>query len=154
MTPLRHICVLLVLGTLLAAACTPDGGDGSSEPTPAAPGDGVVSEDTGATAFIPGRFTYGFNSIAAQATFEGNVATLNVRNATGSELGAPALYVLGADDRRYDGVADGAAPIPDGQQVSLEFTFPDAVDPQTIGLAVLMLGDDNVGAMAPAPVQG
>ena len=113
-----------------------------------------MSEDTGETAFVAGRFAYGFNDITAQATFDGNVATLNVRNGTGSELGPPALYVLGADDRRYDGVADGVAPIPDWQQVSLEFSFPAAVNPQTIGLAVLMFGDDNVGAMAPFAAQG
>lgn len=156
MTPLRRIgalVMLVALGTSLAAACTRDD-DGSSEPTSAGPGDGVVSEDTGETAFVAGRFAYGFNDITAQATFDGNVATLDVRNGTGSELGAPALYVLGADDRRYDGVAEGVAPIPDGQQVSLEFSFPDAVNPQTIGLAVLMFGDDNVGAMAPVAAQG
>ena len=59
--------------------------------------------------------------------------------------------MLGADDRRYDGVVDGAVPIADGEQVTLEFRFPDAVSPQTIGLAVLSFGDDNVGAMAPVP---
>ena len=157
MTSLRRICVLMMLvalGTSLAAACTGDDGDGPAEPSSTTHGEGVVNEDTGATAFIAGRFAYGFNDISAQASFDGNVATLDVRNGTGSELGAPALYVLGTDDQRYDGVADGIAPIPDGQQVSLEFSFPDAVSPQTIGLAVLMFGEDNVGAMAPVPSSG
>jgi hypothetical protein len=110
-----------------------------------------VSVDTGDTDFVPGSFIYQFNGITAQATFEGDVATMNIRNGTGAALGAPSLYVLGADDRRYDGAVDGAAPIADGEQVTLEFTFPGAVAPQTIGLAVLSFGDDNVGAMAPVP---
>ena len=48
-------------------------------------------------------------------------------------------------------MVEGAAPIADGEQVTLEFTFPEAVTPQTIGLAILSFGDDNVGAMAPVP---
>ena len=73
---------------------------------------------------------------------------------TGSELGAPALYIVSSDDRRYDGVARGAEPIPDGEQVTLEFTFPGTVGPETIGLAVLAFGEVNVGAMSPVPRAG
>lgn len=154
--PLRRISLpflTLTLAVAVAASACTGGDDGASAvPSTSSPaGEGVVSEDTGNTEFIPGRFIYQFNSITAQATFEGNVATMNVRNGTGADLGAPALYVLGADDRRYDGVVDGAVPIADGEQVTLEFTFPDAVSPQTIGLAILSFGDDNVGAMAPVP---
>jgi hypothetical protein len=76
---------------------------------------------------------------------------MNIRNGTGSDLGAPSLYVVGTDDRRYDGMVEGAAPVADGDQVTLEFTFPEPVTPQTIGLVILSFGDDNVGAMAPVP---
>ncbi|MGZ8583712.1 MAG: hypothetical protein ACXWXN_09060 [Actinomycetota bacterium] len=157
MIPLRRISVpILTLAfsvlAVAASACT-GSGDGASavSSTPSPSGEGVVSEDTGNTEFVPGRFIFQFNSITAQAAFEGNVATMNIRNATGSLLGAPSLYVVGADDRRYDGVVDGAAPIADGEQVTLEFVFPEAVTPQAIGLAILSFGDDNVGAMAPVP---
>lgn len=141
----------IVACALAITACTD-----SSEPPPSPPaaspsGEGVVSVDTGDTDFVPGRFIYQFNSITAQATFVGNVATMNIRNGTAAELGLPSLYVIGADDRRYDGAAEGAAAIADGEQVTLEFTFPDAVTPQSIGLAVLSFGEDNVGAMAPVP---
>ena len=139
----------------LIAACT-RGGDPTDGPTsPAgASGTGVVSEDSGDTRFVPGRFMYRFNSITAQATFDGSQATLTIRNDSGSELGAPSLYVLGADDRRYDGMVEGAASIADGEQATVEFTFLDTVTPQTIGLAVLSFGELNVGAMAPVPVSG
>jgi hypothetical protein len=144
--------MLLVACVLVSAACTGEGEAPSPPPSAASPsGEGVVSVDTGATDFVPGRFIYQFNSITAQVTFVGRVATMNVRNGTGAELGAPSLYVIGADDRRYDGAVDGADAIADGEQVTLEFTFPEEVTPQTVGLAVLSFGEDNVGAMAPVP---
>jgi hypothetical protein len=153
-TPLRRISVPLLALTLAvaASACT-EGDDGPSDvsSTPSVSGGGVVSEDTGNTEFLPGRFIYQFNSITAQAAFEANVATMTIRNGTGSDLGAPSLYVVGTDDRRYDGMVEGAAPVADGDQVTLDFTFPDQVMPQTIGLVILSFGDDNVGAMSPVP---
>lgn len=133
------------------AACTDRGEAPPSSSAVTPSGEGVVSVDTGNTDFVPGRFIYQFNSITAQVTFAGNVATMNIRNGTGAELGLPSLYVIGTDDRRYDGTAEGAGAIADGEQVTLEFSFPDAVTPQTIGLAVLSFGEDNVGAMAPVP---
>ena len=143
--------MLIVACVLVAAACTGDGDAAPSSSAASPSGDGVVSVDSGDTDFVPGRFIYQFNSITAQVTFVGNVATMNIRNGTGAELGQPSLYVVGADDRRYDGTAGGADAIADGEQVTLEFTFPDVVTPQTIGLAVLAFGEDNVGAMAPVP---
>jgi len=151
------MCVV-ILGLTLAAsvsACI-----GADDPEPRSPavapsdGGGVISEDASDTVFVPGRFIYRFNSITAQATFEGSRATLTIRNDSGSELGAPSLYVVGADDRRYDGLVEGAAPIADGEQATLEFTFIDTLTPQAIGLAVLSFGELNVGAMAPVPVSG
>jgi hypothetical protein len=151
--PLSRGFLALALALALATvACTDGDEPGAAVPaSPTPSGDGLVNEDAGATEFVPGRFIYQFNSITAQATFQGSVATVNIRNGTGSELGAPSLYVLGVDDRRYDGEVSGAGPIPDGEGVSLEFRFPDEVTPETIGLAVLSFGDDTVGAMAPVP---
>ena len=106
---------------------------------------GVVSEDTGETEFLPGRFIYQFNSITAQATFEGNVATMNIRNGTGADLGAPSLYVVGADDRRYDGMVEGAAADRRWRAGDPRVHVPRPVTPQTIGLVILSFGDDNVG---------
>jgi hypothetical protein len=154
--PLRRISAgcLLVAAVAVVSACTGDAAPEPTRPTAAPTDDGVVSADTGDTAFVPGRFIYQFNSITAQARFEDGAATMNIRNGTGSELGTPSLYVIGADDRRYDGEVDGAGPIADGEQITLEFTFPAEVTPRTIGLAILSFGDDNVGAMAPVPKAG
>ena len=129
------------------------------EPTadPSAPpnADGVVSEDTGNTDFVPGRFIYQFNSITAQATFDGSVATVNIRNGTSGR--ARRSRALRAGDRRppvrrHRRGRDRRSR--QGEQVTLEFAFPDEVTPQSIGLAVLQFGDDNVGAMAPVPRGG
>jgi hypothetical protein len=147
-TGLRLSRAIIVLA-IVAGACTAGAETEPGSPSAGEGRQGPVSEDAGSAGSVPGRFQYRFNSITAAATFDGRVATLRVRNGTGSELGAPALYVMGTDDRRYEGVASGAEPIPDGAQVIVEFTFPDAVEPDTIGLAVLVLGDENVGAMAP-----
>jgi hypothetical protein len=148
---IRLFAIPIVACVLVAVACTGEGGPPPSSSAASPSGEGVVSVDTGDTDFVPGRFIYQFNSITAQVTFVGSVATMNIRNGTGAELGEPSLYVIGADDRRYDGAVDGADAIADGEQVTLEFTFPEAVAPQSVGLAVLSFGDDNVGAMAPVP---
>ena len=148
------VVILGLIAVSLSACIGADDPECRSPPVASSDGGGVISEDQSDTVFVPGRFIYRFNSITAQATFDGSVATISIRNDTGAELGAPSLYVLGADDRRYDGTVEGAAPIADGEQATLEFTFPDAVTPQTIGLAVLSFGELNVGAMAPAPASG
>ena len=147
------LVVLVVLSAVLALACTGDDA-GPSDPAATPSGDGVVSRDTGDTEFVPGRFIYRFNSITAQATFDGNIATMTVRNGTGTELGPPSLSVVTADDTSYEGVAHGTGAIADGEQVTVEVTFPEPVSPQTIGLVVLSLGEHNVGAMAPLPSSG
>ncbi len=143
---------IIVLTLMLAApACTGNTGPEASSVTS---GGGVISQDSSDTPFVPGSFIYRFNSITAQATFDDNNASLSIRNDTGAELGSPSIYVIGADDRRYDATSDAAAPIADGEQATLQLTFPDGVTQQTIGLVVLVFGDLNVGAMAPLPVSG
>lgn len=151
MQPVRAIAVIISLVSLVVVSCTgPEGADdapGSGSST----GPTVISEETGDSRFIPGRFTYRFDSITANATFDGSLATLNVRNDSGAELGPPSIYVIAADGRRYDAPPGQVAPIADASEATLEFVFPEAVSPRTIGLTVLSFGDLNVGAMAPVP---
>jgi hypothetical protein len=161
-TPTLLVPRSLVLMVLLAACTSGEQAPPSAGPsetpaeTPAETpgGEGLVRTDPGATAFDPGRFIYQFNSITAQVSFDGNLAAMNVRNASGVPLGPPSLTVIATDHRRYEGVADVAEPVADGAQLDVRFTFDEAVDPTTIGLAVLSFGSDNVGAMAPVPVGG
>ncbi|HVF08985.1 MAG TPA: hypothetical protein VNC60_10445 [Actinomycetota bacterium] len=147
MQPLRAIAAV----SLVVVSCT--GQEAADDAPPAGPSTGptVISEETGDTRFIPGRFVYRFDSITANATFDGSLATLNVRNDSGAALGPPSIYVIAADGRRYDAPPGQAEPIVDAAEATLEFAFPEAVSPRTIGLTVLSFGDLNVGAMAPVP---
>jgi hypothetical protein len=142
-----------VLLILLSSACT--GGD-DQPPTPStsspAPGEGVNTKDAGDVEFIPGRFEYRFNDIIATLSMDGSRGTLDVENDSGASLEAPAMYVIAGDGTRYDGSVEAAATIPDGGTASFRVTFPDQVKPDSVGLAVLLFGDSNYGALAPVPV--
>ncbi len=83
-------------------------------------------------------------------SFAASAATMDVTNASGSELAPPGVYVIGADDKRYDGKVTAAASIPDGGTASFQVTFPVAVTAKSIGLLILKFGDSNYGAFAPA----
>ncbi|MGZ8579429.1 MAG: hypothetical protein ACXWWX_07860, partial [Actinomycetota bacterium] len=89
--------------------------------------------------------------VTADLSFDGNVATMDVKNASGAELGAPRLYVVDGSGSHRDGVLADATPIPDGGSATFHVTFPDEVTDETIGLVILLFGDSNYGALAPVP---
>jgi hypothetical protein len=101
--------------------------------------------------FAPGEFEYTFNGITARFSMDGSGGTLTVKNASGAELGDPGMYVLGSDDKRYEGTVTSPAPVPDGGDATFQVTFPDKVTKESLGLLVLLFGGDNYGAMAPVP---
>jgi len=146
----RSIVSFFVLLALSAAACT--GGDSSSTPTAPATTDASAPVTTSEkVTFVPGEFEYHFNNITATFSMDGSGGTLSVKNGSGAELGDPGMYVLGADDKRYEGTVTSPAPIPDGGQAEFQVTFPDKVTKETVGLLVLLFSGENYGAMAPAP---
>lgn len=152
MRDLRRTSVVLLL--VLAAASTACTGKKSVPPAPvsaSASGEGPVTTNEDVR-FKPGEYEYSFNNITVAMTFDGSAATLDVTNHSGAEVGAPGLYAITGDDQRYDATVDGAAPVADGASVSFKVTFPDNVTAQTAGLVVLLLGQDNMGALAPVPV--
>ena len=142
--PLRLIGLCLALAT----ACT-GGGDGGPTkiptvaPTSAAP--------TGPVHFQPGEYRYGFGGVTASLSFDGSAVTLEVKNASGAALAPPGLYVVSGTGQHVDGSIAGAAPIPDGGSATFHVTFPAQVTSKTIGLVILLFGDSNYGAFAPAP---
>jgi len=146
-TPGRFLALVVVVGAL--AACTKGG---HVSPTP--------SSTTASTAtptpvrpenFQPGKYLYSFNGVTASLRFDGSSATLDVTNASGADLAVPALYVILGTGRRVDGTVTDAAPIANGADGTFHVTFPNTVTAKTIGLAILLFGDSNYGAMAPAP---
>jgi hypothetical protein len=103
--------------------------------------------------FVPGAFRYEFGGVTAELTLDGSATgTLDVKNATGAELPAPALYLITGDDVRVDATLADAAAIPDGGQGSFRVSFDGPVDLATLGLVILEFGDQNYGGMAPVPV--
>ena len=155
MRSLRRTSVVLLLAAVAAGAgaCT-----GKSSPPPAsvsatasAQGPVTTNEDV---RFKPGEYAYSFNNITVTMKFDGSAATLDVTNHSGAEIGAPGLYAITGDDQRYDATVDGAAPVADGASATFKVTFPDKVTAQSAGLVVLLLGQDNMGALAPVPVGG
>ncbi len=115
-------------------------------------GEAPVATDIGDVAFVPGEWAYDFNGIKATLSMDGSIATLDVNNGSPGELGRPGMYVIAGDGKRYEGTVASSAPIAKGDEVSFEVTFPDAVTPDSVGLAILLFGGSNDGAMAPVPV--
>jgi hypothetical protein len=142
--------VFLAVVCALAAACTgDDGGDGGSTgPTPT--GSAPPTVDQGPVEFVPGAFRYEFGGVTAGLTLDADAAgTLDVKNASGAELAAPAIYLITGEDARVDATIADAAAIPDGDEATFPVSFADPVDIATLGLVILEFGDSNYGAMAP-----
>jgi hypothetical protein len=145
--PLRY--AILVVVTVVASTCTGGGADGgTTSPPTSAP----ATVDTGPIRFQPGQFRYDFGGVTATLSLRGTTATLEVQNASGTELEPPGIYAIGGDDTRRDAEIADASPIPDGDSGSFTVSFPEELDPKTLGLLILRFGDSNYGAFAPVPV--
>ena len=143
------LAVALSVIAMSAAGCTGNGGTKpSAAPGTTSPPAGPVTSNT-RVVFKEGEYRYTFDNIVASLTLHGSNGTLRVQNGSGADVGAPGLYVITGDDKRYDGQIAGAAPIPNAGDVTVDVTFPPQVTAKTVGLVVLLLGPDNMGALAP-----
>ncbi|MEO8425425.1 MAG: hypothetical protein ABI595_16130, partial [Actinomycetota bacterium] len=106
MSASRRILPLIVLVVALVVGCTGDG-DGGRTPTPSASPTSPVP--TGPVHFEPGHYRYEFEGVTADLVFDGNDATMDVKNASGAELAAPSLYVIDGTGAHEDGVVADAA---------------------------------------------
>lgn len=140
---------MLPLVALNAGACT--GGDATQTPTSPASSSAGPATSNAPVRFKPGEYVYAFGYITASLSLQGSDGTLKVLNQTDDTVGAPSVYVITGDDRRFNGRITGAAPIPKAADATLQVTFPPQVTEKTVGLVVLVLGSDTIGAMAPAP---
>lgn len=136
-TFIRALLVPLSLVSLIA--CDP------ATSTPRSSSDGPGPTLSGEAP--PGSYAYDDLGVDAVLDLDGAAGVLEVANATGSELGAPAPYVLAADDgRRVPLDVEDARPIGDGEAATFGVSMSDGTE---IGLAVLVFGDDELGAMTP-----
>ncbi|HET9311211.1 MAG TPA: hypothetical protein VFP41_08320 [Actinomycetota bacterium] len=125
------------------AACTGDQGPSdvpadapSTSPPPVTSADSYVFTDAA--------------GIEARLTLEGGNGELVVRNGTGAELPKPGVFVLDARDgaRTTWRVVD-ATPVAAGQRAAFQVDRPPVPEARHIGLVVLLLGGEDLGAFVP-----
>ncbi len=141
----------LVIVMALAVGCT--GGDEQPKGSPTTPSGAPVASNVVVT-FRPGQYRYSFNNITATLVMDGSSATMDVKNGSGAEVGAPTIYVINDKGVRVDAKVANGAPVPDGGDATFAVTFPDSITSQNAGLIVLSLGGENYGAFAPVPQAG
>jgi hypothetical protein len=147
---LRKPVALLALVALVAAGCSGDGEEPGPEPGHTSPPPSeTTSENGGSINRTPGTYDYANAGLNVEMVFEAGASggTLTVVNDTGRALPKPGLYVRQATDgKQVDGRVLEAAPIPDGEQREFRVEFPPEVNPDSIGLLILLIGGDNYGA--------
>lgn len=153
LTPLAGLAALAVL----AAGCTRDAqGDAPPEsPTvaePTASGEGdLPTRDPGGTEFLRGAFTYRFDAVLAELTWDGGEGELVVRNRSGREIGEPSLVAITQDQREVAATVRDARPIADGEKLTFAIAFPDELTYERMGLIKLLFGDQDWGVFSPVP---
>ncbi|HSD49635.1 MAG TPA: hypothetical protein VLE71_07385 [Actinomycetota bacterium] len=144
---------LLVLAVALVLALT--GCTGGDEPNAGSTGASGGTAGTGATApsgptgtisVPPGSSVYRYVNAGLQAVLDLDTDTLEIRNETGSDLARPGFYVLDArDGTQIDGQVVDPAAVPAGETATFDVTL-DGIELRNIGLVVLLMGPDNLGA--------
>ena len=138
--------VLLLTGLAAGVACTGDGTTATTPPSAtAAP---LPTSDVNAT-IVPGEWTYEYLGVKASFEWKDGPPLLTVKNGSGRDVGAPAVYVVTQDQREVAGKLDGSVPLADGATGEYQVTFPSGLTRDDVGLVVLELGDVNWGALSP-----
>jgi hypothetical protein len=142
MKPTGRLVALALSAAVAVTACTGDeGGDG-----PADEGDGGTGQPTETLSVAPGAAIYRYANAGLVVTLDLDAGTLEVENGTGRELPRPDVYALAAaDGAQIDGRVIGASPIPAGGTATFDVELA-GIEPDDIGLVVLLMGKDNYGA--------
>jgi hypothetical protein len=143
----RAVATAVAIAVLLGA-CDRSGG----AETPASTTSTTPSPDTSPSpTFSSEGYLYtSKEGIEALATFDGAGGTLEVENRSGGELAAPGLYLLdAATGAVVDAEVSPSRAVPDGEAHKYRVRLSRAMPPGSIGLAVLLIGDDDHGAFLP-----
>jgi len=150
MRPRTLLAVLALAALTTGVACTGDSSTATTPaPTSASP---LPTTDVNAT-IVPGEWVYEYLGVKATFEWKDGPPVLTVKNDSGSQVGAPALYVVTQDQRHVDGQLDGSVPLPDGSSGTYQVTFPADLTRDDVGLIVLELGDVNWGALSPKVIE-
>jgi hypothetical protein len=146
----RTLLVMLALTLTAGAACTSGGTTDTTAPSDTA--SPLPTIDVNAT-IVPGEWTYEYLGVKATFDWKDGPPTLTVKNDSGSEVGAPSIYVVTQDQRHVDGKLPGAVPLEDSGTATFIVTFPGDLTRDDVGLVVLMLGEVNWGALGPKVIE-
>jgi hypothetical protein len=147
---LRPLPIVLTLAALtVGVACTGDGTTSTTLTTSTSASAGPLpTADVNAT-IVPGEWTYEYLGVNATFEWKDGPPLLTVKNGSGRDVGAPAIYVVTQDQRQVVGTLDGSVPLADGATGQYQVTFPSGLTRDDVGLVVLQLGDANWGALSP-----
>jgi hypothetical protein len=150
MRPRTLLVVLAVTALTTGVACTGDSStETASTSTSASP---LPTTDVNAT-IVPGEWTYEYLGVKATFEWKDGPPILTVKNDSGSQVGAPAVYVVTQDQRHVEGKLGGSGPLADGADGQYTVTFPADLTREDVGLVVLQLGDVNWGALSPKVIE-
>jgi hypothetical protein len=145
--------VVLVAAAVLAASCTGGGTDAGPTPTGGSSvtptGSALPTRDPGEVAFERGAFRYVFGGVRADLRWEHGAGRLRVVNDTGRALDAPSLVAITSDQQQIPARMPDARPIPDGETLAFELTFPDELSYERMGMIELWFGDESWGLFSP-----
>jgi len=144
---------ILVIAMLVVAGAGCTGGASSTDTAPPSSASPLPTTNIDAK-IVPGVWTYDLRGLKATFTWKDGPPALTVKNGSGIEVGAPAIYVVTQDQKRVDGSLDGSVPLTDGANAQYIVTFPPDLQRSDVGLVVLELGDENWGALAPKVIEG
>jgi len=134
-----------VAAVLVLAACDRQGDADPPGPTTSTP-----ATSPSPTFSSEGYLYTSKEGIEALATFDGARGTLEVDNTSGDELAPPGLYVLdAATGEVVDADVSPSRPVPDGDGRTFRVRLARAMPPGSIGLVVLLIGDEDHGAFLP-----
>jgi hypothetical protein len=145
-----RLVVLAVVLTLALTGCTgddePDGRLSGASGGTAGSGPTAPTGPTGTISIPPGSSVYRYVNAGLQAVLDLDADTLEISNETGSDLQKPGFYVLDArDGTQIDGRVVDPAGVPAGEAATFDVTL-DGIELRNIGLVVLLVGEDNLGA--------
>ncbi|MFL6042574.1 MAG: hypothetical protein ACJ740_14360 [Gaiellales bacterium] len=101
----------LLVGVLLIAAVACTGGSSSTQTSAADSASPLPTVNIDAK-IVPGEWTYDLRGLKATFTWKEGPATLTVKNGSGADVGAPAVYIV-TQDQKPAGVGDSPAVVRD-----------------------------------------
>jgi hypothetical protein len=143
----RAVASAVALMVLLGAC---DRSGGAEPPAPTASTTPSPDTSPSPTFSSEGYLYTSKEGIEALATFDGAGGTLEVENRSGDQLAPPGLYLLdAATGAVVDAEVSPSRAVPDGEGHTYRVRLARAMPPASIGLVVLLIGDEDRGAFLP-----